>query len=1717
MGEGPLVGQALLPSSASDGERSAQLAKARSLPVTGEFAPLAETGALPSLPAPGEPREGPPFVPDPPEAAARWEAAIADFEREARALGGDPRAAQLYLEIGRIYEEHLARPRNAATSYQRAFNLNPRDPAVLHASRRLFTEVANWSMVVQILGYEIECAELPERRATLLAEKGTLLAEKLKNAEEAQKAFAAALEAWAAEPLALDALVRSLSARREHAAMAEVYARALEVTTHPRRRLPLLQEAARLAEDHLQGPALAIAYHQEVLQIEGQSAPALEALRRLTAATGRWQEHVEVLRRGAEQAGSAPVAAQLLLAAARVQHEKLDAPDVALQTLLEALEHDPADLAILREIEQLYAENERHDEVVKVLRRELEVTTEPRDRVPMLYKLGCLLEDRLGSVEEAIAAFEEAVASMPAYVPAKQALGRLYEKTERFAALAELFEMEIRLEEDAGGKVGKLYKLAELRELRLGQAEEAVATLRALLAVEPDHQPARKYLERLLSAREAWPELVTLYEEEVGLARDRDQRVFLLGRVAVLAEEKLGDLERAARAYEQILGLAPGHLHAIRSLATLAARREDWASLLRLYELEAGATEDPAEIVALQHRAGVITEEKLGDVDGAMVRYEQVLSLSPSYLPALRSLGRLYHQRGRWEELVTMYQREVDVARSPDQAVGLLFRMAGIVVEHLADEGRAAALYERILALDPQSLPALRALAEIHARRGDDEALVDVLRREAESTREPAERARILMRVAEICEARLGRADRAAEMYQEVLRSGGQFDPALRALVRIYSAEGLWNALGRALEAAYAHAADDAARAALLVRSAEVAGDKLGELDMAADLLERAHGLQPDDVDILGRLEQVSVARGDWRRAVAAAKALAQHESDPRLYAARQIRIAVMLETRLEPPESGAEHHRLALETVPDHPVALRALELAYIRSGHWEGLAALYHREALVTTAPAQKTNLLLRAADIAESRLQRAEYAGELFAKALEVSPASLPALAGRRRIAERLGDPQAALESVQRQAELTADAAHAVELFFEAGRLSRDQLGDTPGAVRIWEEVLSRSPGHLGAFNRLEAVYLEQEAWAPMLQLLVRRAGALEDREDQAGLLAAAGQLAQDRLADPARAAELYREVLAINRMHPIALVRLGPLLFAIQDWDGAVDVFHRTLAVSKEPQVLLTSFKCLGIIYQEHRQDLVKCVQSFQAALQADPADTECLRRLAEVYRGAQDWNSAVNVLLRLAEVEPHPRAKVETLLELAQIYETGVQDRASAILANKKVLEIDPGNQKAILRLTELFEEEQDWQSLAEATSAYVRLLPSDQKGRAAPLHLKMADVFEHKIGDDQRAINALKFALEAQPENGPALERLASLYAKNPETHPQAVDAHRRLLKLNPFRVQSYHEMHRMFLRRGEHDKAFVVAEILVFLRAQHQDEDLYYHEHKAKVAPHAAGALGDQEHERWVTHPGERGPLRAALEILGSELAKVYPGDLSRYELKSADRHNQRSALPLRKLADELAHVLGAPAFDLWITSRFDLGLFSENERPLALVVGANVGRRIQDKDQRFLIARQLERMKGGHHLLDLVPAKDLEVLLWAVAKLGNPSGSVPVDLASLEAMQRTLSKAVSSKARRALEEAGRGISSAHVDVVRHRKAAQHTANRAGLVVTNDVEVAVRNIAREHPDVRPVFADAQGAQESLGKVPEIRELLSYAVSEEYFAARAKLGFSIQS
>lgn len=1672
---------------------------------------------LPELPEAGPPVDGSPFEARAAESASMWERQIEVYEREAASLGSTPAAALIHLEIGRIQEEHLGRIRQAADAYQRAHQLSPREPTILHACRRLFAVANQWNMVAEILENEVEAAETVERKATLLAELGGILEEKARDAEGAIRAYERAVECWPAEPIAIAALERLYLFEHRYEDLYRVYESALAVATGAERRLPLLISAAQIAEDRLELTDNAISHYREVLELEPKSEIALAALRRLTHRSERWEDFVEVLLRSAETAEDAESKSGYLVGASRVQNERLDQPDRALRSLLKALESTPSDLSILRDIETLYERNHRFEDVAKVLTRELETTTDDRERVPILFKLGTVLEEHLQREEDALASYREAVRLMSTHVPARQALGRMYGRTGRWSDLAELFEMEIRLEEDDAGRVSKLYKLAELYDAKLDDETKAISILRDLLEIRSDYQPARKYLERLLQRREDWTELVRLYGEEVQLTHDVEQKVFLLGRIGIIAEEKARDFEAAEQAYRQILELVPRHLSAIRTLSRLATQREDWAEVLRMHELEAEATEDQQELVAILHRTGVVTEERLQDVDGAMVQYEKALALNPSYLPALRSLGRIYGRQQRWDELVAMFERELEVIRSPEQQVALLFRIVDVYSNQTKQDDLAVRALERVLKVDPDSLPALRALAEIHERNHDSERLVETLIRESETREDPKEKATALLRVAELCEERLERPDRAAETHEQVLRLGYGLDPSIRALVRLYSAQGMWSELSRALETAFEHARDDASRAAILVRCAEVAGDRLHNLDSAADHLEQALRYDPNNRTTLSRLERVSLARRDWQRALQVAEKLADQESDPRQYAARQIQIAAIKEGQLEPPQSGAENYRRALERVPDHPVALRAMELAYLSAQNWTGLARLFHREALVTSSPTQRAHLFCRAAEVAEEHEHDFGFAVRMFDLALAEQPDFLPALRGRRRLAERLDDPETILQCIRVEGQVTAEPERARDLLFEAGKLQQDRFGDVDAAVEAYQGVLQRAPEHEPAFRRLEAIYLERRHVDRLLDLYERRAGAIDNHEEQASLLFDAGKAAQSELHDVERAIGYYQQVLERDSRHAGAVERLGPIRFARSEWDEAIDAFHRTLAVSKNADAKLEALKSLGIIYQEHRTDLVRAVQSFHAALQADPRDVDSLRRLGAVYKEARDWGSAVNVFLRLAEATPSLEEKVGSLLQLGELYEQGVRQTDNAIMAYRKVLEIAPSNQVAILRLIDLYESTQDWTALAETTSAYVQTLGPADRAKAAPLHMKVADVYEMRLRDDDRAIRSLQAALEAKPDEGKALERLAALYGKKRETYPQAIDAHRRLLGLYPFRTQSYREMFTMYEELKEYDKAFVLAEVLVFLRAANQDEEYFYELHRSKVAPRAEGRLPTRDHVRWVVHPGERGPVRDIFEVLSAELGRVFPGDLSPYGLNPrTDKHGPKSDLAVRKLADELAEVLNVPAFDLWTSQKAGLDVFLENERPPALIVGQQFGRRLQDADQRFLLSRELERLKGGHALLAQLGPRQIEGILWAVASLVNPGVQAQVDPAVADQMQRAI-RGVSSKARKQLEDAGALLIRGPVDVARHQAAMDHTANRAGLVMTNDVSVAVRNIAKRYPNVRPVFRDASGAEETVGQIPEVRELLAFAISEEYFAARARLGFSIQT
>jgi tetratricopeptide (TPR) repeat protein len=740
------------------------------------------------------------------------------------------------------------------------------------------------------------------------------------------------------------------------------------------------------------------------------------------------------------------------------------------------------------------------------------------------------------------------------------------------------------------------------------------------------------------------------------------------------------------------------------------------------------------------------------------------------------------------------------------------------------------------------------------------------------------------------------------------------------------------------------------------------------------------------------------------------------------------------------------------------------------------------------------------------------------EAFYKAaLDVQPGHIPSLHGRRRVAQRANNHAVLLDCALAESDVVANPERKTALLFDAACLCLDHLGDAGRALGFFHAVMDRSPTHQGAYDRLTRCYLGAEEWHRMVDVVVQRAQAMGNPEEQAALFLQGAQVSQHQAANLDRAMALYREVLVRLPHHVQALQAHGPLLFQHALWDEALEALQRLVTVTRDEATLNSAHRMLGIIFQENRRDAGRAVQAFEAAVVANPRDQESLLRCAAVHREEGASGFAVDALERLVRIQPDAGRRVNTRLELAELYEGPMKDPERSVQALREALADVPDQADAMKRLDMLLEKLHRHALLADILVDFITAVEEHDHMAAVPWQMRLAHIQEANLHNDPAALDELMHVVDVSPSHQPALVSMARIYARAPETRPHAVAMHRKLLRLDPFRVDSHHELFRLFLAQGETDKAFVMAEVLSFLKAANQDEDLLFNRHKASVPSQASGPLTALEYEKWVVHPDENVMARALLCTVASQLHDVYPGDLKKYQLERRDRHNAKSDLPLRKLADSLGTVIMPPEYELWLAPKLEGGLVVENRDPPALVVSEATARKAQDKELRFLLARQLERLKALHHVVEKLEPNVVEQLLFSLCRIARPEWPAPRETYEVEALQKKVLKAISRGTRKALEEFSERVAGVRTfDGGRHLTGCSHTSNRAGLAVTHDVDLVMRTVFRDAGgDVRAVFADAQQARAVLGSQPQVTELLHYLCTDEYFSARRKLGFAV--
>jgi tetratricopeptide (TPR) repeat protein len=842
----------------------------------------------------------------------------------------------------------------------------------------------------------------------------------------------------------------------------------------------------------------------------------------------------------------------------------------------------------------------------------------------------------------------------------------------------------------------------------------------------------------------------------------------------------------------------------LKPTAAARAELERLAALTgRLAELEALYAETTPGL-PLDERAqascdlGRLRLKKLRAPDRALEALDVSLALTPS--PAAIALrAEALEELGRWGELATVLSALADAAPSKDEAARILVRLGDVLERGVGDAAAAEEVCHRALAIDPTLTAARARLERLVRTRGDLSGLLRIV--DAQMLVTPAEQQEPLLReAAELCE-RLGRTAEAAERYEELrVRHPGELVP-LRALERIYAAEGKLRKQIAVLEDLVGLVESKREHAAFHQKLA-AACTELGEPARAIESYEWLHAYQPSD-EAFRHLAELYRAEGRFA-ALADAYARQLHAADAKQRRALQIELASLYERELHDTGQAIACWQAILDDDERDVEALESLARLYESLEDFDDACIMNERRAALSRDLHQRALRLTIAARCA-ARLDDAARAHRLFERAHEAESSFLPARLALAASHRRRGELQRAAELIG--AALAGAEANDVTVLGELAAL-REAQGDLDGALAQIRALLDRAPEDDELRRRAAALAhrVGKHGEALALAKPLPDAGPLAARVERWILVARAAHAAGDRklAADASqRACELAPERLDVRRLRAEQLLLDGKA----QDAEALV----ATMSAERETMSLAerTAHAFLAGECARARGDKANALMRYHEAVAFDPTHRLALRHSLDLSVELERWRDALVALQTLVALEHDPRIRARYRHLAGHVCEESLQQYDEAMVHYRAALADDPEHPRCAERIESLYRRRGDFAGLAEyCARSLERLGERGDDAKRARLWCLLADAATG-LGDREGTIAALEVVARLDPKQYEARRRLAALFLQaGPDAADKAIAAQHAVLALDAGQVPTYRALAALYESIGEMARA---------------------------------------------------------------------------------------------------------------------------------------------------------------------------------------------------------------------------------------------------------------------------------------------------------------------
>jgi tetratricopeptide (TPR) repeat protein len=1654
---------------------------------------------------------------------------LADVLRKRIAITDDGKElVGLHLRLGRVLADVLDDPEGAIASYSAVLEHESRSPEALEALERLYFRAERWEELFGVYEKMLDIAPGDEALSDCYARMARITSDVFEQRERAVDLWRKVIDLRGTDPVALAALADLHEQAAEWRELTEVLDSQIRATDSPVDRIPIYKRLGRIWGEKLSRERNALECWQHVLEIDPGDVEALRAIAENYRTAGAWEELSDTLGKlielGAGVHGEEELKA-LYTQLGELEGATLMRTEQAIGAWRHVLEIDAADFRALAALEQLFTQEGRWEECVEVLERRAQALAAPEDQVDVLMQVASIWADKIGDGGAAADAYERVLAIDPGNMTASVELEGLYRQRKSWMKLIELLLGRTEFVTDPKERIGVLCQIAETYEKQLNDLDSAFVTLQAAFREDYSNDHVAKELERLATSAGKWNELLGEYTQLVQTIPDQKQAADLWVKIARWYDSAVSRTDYAIASANQALSLDPTHVDALSALEDFYRKLANWRELVTSLARHAEVEQDPTKRVEILLALAETYETQIGDAAQAMVAYQQALDNDERCMDAIDALERLYRRTQAWDRLVDVLHKKSHTVDDGELAVRLRLQVGDLWEQRLGDKDRAVEAFKDVLTVDPQNVDALKALERLYETTGKWEAYVDILEHQLEVTPGEEERIAIYERLAEVWEHQFGKADRAIDALQQILRVDERNQKAYRDLERLYRAERQWDSLADNYRKHILVSNDGDERTELYVRMGQVYEEELKDPDRAIEAFSDVLSFEPEHADALRGLGRLYEQTEQWERAEDAMRRLIPLAPDKEKVDLNY-RLGKIFDEQMRMPEAAEERLTEALSFDPAHVPSMLALLTLYKRRGDTMKAAQLMVRAEAHTQNTLEKTRLLFEAGKLFQRDLGDENRAADLFARTLALDPEHVEAAEPLSEIYFRRADWQSLvplLEMLVRKADRKVNRD--MNLMFYRLAKACDQLGDAEKALRYYKQAYDLDSTHLPTLLDRAALLYKREQWDDAFKLyqtvLVHHRESQKD-SDIVEIFHRIGQI-KLRTGERSKAVNMFEKALEIVPGHRPTLETLVDMYTQAGDFETVIRHKRALLTHLPEPTEKLQVLEQIIEIYKTKLKNPQKAIAAYLEALEIQPESHRLLHDVLDLFTETQQWKKAVEILMRLASLSSG-KAKARYLETAGTITNHQLHSADDAIELFNQALDEDPDNLKTFERIDKILTSKKDWKNQERNYRRMIKRLgaevPPEKKQTQIALWHALGEIYRSRLKDFRAAAQAFEVCVSLEPDVPSRRVILAELYQLlGPESFDKAIAELRYLVKsTDDFALMATYmkTLRRLFLERNQYDQAWCVTSSLAFLRQADAEEQRFYEQYKPKTFARAKARLTEELWQKDIYHPDEDRFISHVLAAVSHSVAAIRAREHKDWGLKRKDRRDPTTdQLLFSKVFNYVSQVLSVPQPELFLRPESPGELDMANARDkgqltAAFVVGSALLQGRQEKELAYVIGKKLALMRPDHFVRwpHVVPTvSELKVCFLAALKLVQPQVPIKPELQQpvaqyLDLLQKTvppqLLEQLAVVVQRFL------ATKAEADLHKWSNAVDYTATRAGFLTCGDLEVAARMAQME-----PV---AVGSVEPKEK---IRDLIQWSVSDEYFKLREHLGLTI--